>query len=664
MATVHRPTGFVPGSLSRHIQAWRELGTVPPLVLEWIEHGFPLHLQRLPKRVRIPNYVPRQYEGFVTQELGRLTDQAALTETPYKPYLVLPIGVVPKKSGKLRLIHNLRYLNKFLAARKFKYEDISTIAEIVQPDDWMTVLDVEDGFYHISIHPAFRHLLGLEWQGRYYVWNVLPMGLSLSPWVFTKITRPILQYLRQNGRRATAYMDDFSLMERGQIECLTYTQQFCDLMCRLGWFLSTAKSRTSPSQRQEVLGFIVDTTGEPTLRVPAAKLRQASHQISRLLRKASAGPIPVKHLAQIAGQLVSMTRAIVRGKLLLRSLYRCIATKRSWQDSIYLTKAAREDLEWWKDAFRHWNGHILRPRPTEIDLATDASQSGWGAVLSGRSRACGFWDEETRQTSINYRELLAVFLGLESFSQQLQGRSIRLFSDNATTVAYINRFGGRYQSLDTVARAIHNFCAIHQIHLRAVHLPGTSNNLADFESRRIDRYDWRISSITWNLLQHHFGPHTFDRFAAFDNYQVEKYNSRYLDHAASAVDSLEQDWRGQNNYAAPPFRLLPRVLTLIQSQMVEKVTLIAPFWPAQPWFKVLLRLSAARPILLSGPPMPRGHPLRHLVSHQLENYTSGRAFLPGPSGIIEPLRNRRWFVLAWRLSGVKEQQIGLHKLVL
>lgn len=659
MATIKKPSGFVPGSLSKHIHAWRELGTVPPAVLDWIQFGFPLHLHRLPKRVRIPNYVKSEDQAFVTQELQRLVDQGALTEVQARPYLVLPIGVVPKKGGKRRLIHNLRYLNKFLAARKFKYEDISTIAEIVQEGDWMTVLDVQDGFYHISIHPASRWLLGLEWQGRYFVWNVLPMGLSLSPWVFTKITRPILQYLRQIGHKATAYMDDFSLINHSRPGCLALTQLFCDLMCRLGWFLSESKSRTTPSQRQEVLGFQIDTTGEPTLRVPAAKIRQASHQISRLLRKAEEGPVPVRHIAQLAGQLVSMTRAIVRGKLLLRSLYRCIAKRRSWKDTIRLTKAAREDLEWWKEAFRSWNGHVLRPRPSEVDLATDASQTGWGAVLNGRSTACGFWDEEIRRTSINYRELAAVFLGLESFSQQLKGRSIRIFSDNATTVAYINKFGGRYKKLDLVARAIHNICTIHQIQIRAVHLPGTSNDIADRESRRKDRYDWRISSRTWTHLQHHFGPHTIDRFAAFDNALLPRYNARFRDPTAAAVDALEQNWRGENNFAAPPFRLLPRILTLIQTQKVEEVTLIAPYWPAQPWTDDLLRLSVARPILLSGPRIPASHPLRSMISHRLYSSAHDPVYLAGQSGIIEPLKNDRWFVLAWRLSGSKERQIGL-----
>eukprot|EP01122_Echinamoeba_exundans_P007166 TRINITY_DN213_c0_g1_i6.p2 TRINITY_DN213_c0_g1~~TRINITY_DN213_c0_g1_i6.p2 ORF type:complete len:549 (+),score=20.96 TRINITY_DN213_c0_g1_i6:1731-3377(+) len=543
MATIKKPSGFVPGSLSRHIHAWRELGTVPPAVLDWIQFGFPLHLHRLPKRVRIPNYVKSEDQAFVTQELQRLVDQGALTEVQARPYLVLPIGVVPKKGGKRRLIHNLRYLNKFLAARKFKYEDISTIAEIVQEGDWMTVLDVQDGFYHISIHPASRWLLGLEWQGRYFVWNVLPMGLSLSPWVFTKITRPILQYLRQIGHKATAYMDDFSLINHSRPGCLALTQLFCDLMCRLGWFLSESKSRTTPSQRQEVLGFQIDTTGEPTLRVPAAKIRQASHQISRLLRKAEEGPVPVRHIAQLAGQLVSMTRAIVRGKLLLRSFYRCIAKRRSWKD--------------------------------------------------------------------------------------------------------------------LVARAIHNICAIHQIQIRAVHLPGTSNDIADRESRRKDRYNWRISSCTWTHLQHHFGPHTIDRFAAFDNALLPRYNARFRDPTAAAVDALEQNWRGENNFAAPPFRLLPRILTLIQTQKVEEVTLIAPYWPAQPWTDDLLRLSVARPILLSGPRIPASHPLRSMISHRLYSSARDPVYLAGQSGIIEPLKNDRWFVLAWRLSGSKERQVGL-----
>ena len=46
-----------------------------------------------------------------------------------------PLGVVPKKNGKLRLILDFRFLNKHLAKGTFKFEDLQGVAEILQPDD-------------------------------------------------------------------------------------------------------------------------------------------------------------------------------------------------------------------------------------------------------------------------------------------------------------------------------------------------------------------------------------------------------------------------------------------------------------------------------------------------------------------------------------------------
>ena len=45
------------------------------------------------------------------------------------------------------------------------------------------------------------------------------------------------------------------------------------------------------------------------------------------------------------GQCVSMAAVILPAKLLLRNVYRVLASKKSWHDTVTLTIAAREDLK-------------------------------------------------------------------------------------------------------------------------------------------------------------------------------------------------------------------------------------------------------------------------------------------------------------------------------
>ena len=77
-------------------------------------------------------------------------------------------------------------------------------------------------------------------------------------------------------------------------------------------------------------------------------------------------------------------------------------------------------------------------RPT---FWSDASDVGWSAHLD-RQIASGLWDAQQAALSINAGELLAVKLGLHRFQSSLQGRTVAVFCDNTTAVAYLRKEGG------------------------------------------------------------------------------------------------------------------------------------------------------------------------------------------------------------------------------
>ena len=90
----------------------------------------------------------------------------------------------------------------------------------------------------------------------------------------------------------------------------------------------------------------------------------------------------------------------------------------------------------------------------DLSFYSDASDVGWGAVV-GEHQVSGVWTPSQRELSINLREMMAVQKGLLEFSSLLRGKTITLFCDNATTVAYLRRFGGtRSQVLFLKAREI------------------------------------------------------------------------------------------------------------------------------------------------------------------------------------------------------------------
>ena len=149
-------------SLSQNISEWEKIGTVKE-VLCWIKEGVKLPFSTEPESCRLQNRnLSKQQSDFVSQEIKKLLCTGAIERCSSKPRCVSPIGCVPKKGGKLRMITDLRKINEYCVAPKFSSEDIGIVPTLVKSKDVCVTLDLKDGFHHISIHPDYRQYLGIQ----------------------------------------------------------------------------------------------------------------------------------------------------------------------------------------------------------------------------------------------------------------------------------------------------------------------------------------------------------------------------------------------------------------------------------------------------------------------------------------------------------------------
>jgi len=63
------------------------------------------------------------------------------------------MSVVSSAMGKLWLVLNLRYLNKFLQKETFKYEDLCIASVMFEKYDFMFKFDLKSGYHHVDIYP-------------------------------------------------------------------------------------------------------------------------------------------------------------------------------------------------------------------------------------------------------------------------------------------------------------------------------------------------------------------------------------------------------------------------------------------------------------------------------------------------------------------------------
>lgn len=622
--------------VTNKLDAWQRIGA-PTQILSWIEHGVPLTFtESAPKSFCLPNsYLDKEKEHFIVCELKRLADVGAIEQLDRKPFCVSPISCVPKKTlGKhgekrWRLITDLRELNSTIKTTHFKNDDIRVVLKFLEYEDQLISVDIKDSFQHVLVNEAFRDFLGFSFKGLWYRWRVLPFGLSLSPYYFYKFFRCVITYLRSNSVKCSCFVDDIVLAAESS-RITDHTDLLIDTLTDLGVTINYEKSTLVHSTSLEYIGYIISTENDrksPGISVPKKRLQALRHDIARLLKR---GRCTARTLAKIAGRCVAMSLAIVPGKLLLRGVYSLLRSRESWESVLYLDHAATSDLQWWFHAAAQWNGRFSYRVPPEIQVFTDASSWGWGAVC-GSLEAAGYWNKRLSWRSSNYRELMAVLLAVITFKEQLKNRSVEIMTDNIVTMAYINGQGGPSLELSQVAKAIWEETLHNNTVIVARHVAGVLNTEADALSRLQPKHEWMLHPRLFSWLESLWGPHSVDRFASYLTTQLPRYNSRYCDPFTEGINALgQQNWASENNYVNAPFCLLQDVMDVIIQQQAT-ATIIAPYWPSQPWCRLLETLSTAKPVPLPNTP---------------------RAFI-SRSPLPEPSRNRGWKLFAWRVHGGK-----------
>ena len=106
-----------------------------------------------------------------------------------------------------------------------------------------------------------------------------------------------------------------------------------------------------------------------------------------------------------------------------------------------------------------------------------------------------------------------------------------------------------------------------------------------------------IQSSISNQICNLFGKPDIDLFASCINAQLSRYFSWRPDPNAVAIDAFNMQWENIQAYAFPPFSLIPCLLQKIRRHKA-RLLLIAPIWPTQAWFSVVLRMTTMTPIIL------------------------------------------------------------------
>ena len=154
----------VRGRLRKSIQFWREIDT-PRFIVDTIESCYKLPLLQIPPSfVATNNNSALQESEFVESAISELLSLECITEVFAPPAVINPLSVSIQKSGKKRLILDLRHVNQYLFKSKFRCKDVSIAREVLNPGDFMFSFNLKSGYHHIEIFPEHRQYLSFSWN--------------------------------------------------------------------------------------------------------------------------------------------------------------------------------------------------------------------------------------------------------------------------------------------------------------------------------------------------------------------------------------------------------------------------------------------------------------------------------------------------------------------
>jgi hypothetical protein len=356
--------------------------------------------------------------------------------------IISPIFLRPKKeTDKVRVIFNLKHLNGAVTYRKFKMDTLESAIKLMKPGCFMTSIDLRDAYYSVPITPEHRKYLKFMWRGVLYQFTSLPMGLTSSPRIFTKILKPVFATLRSRyGHCCLGYIDDSIYLEDTVKLSEEATLAATQLITRLGFVVHPSKSVFEPTQILEFLGFLLNSH-TMTVTLTSKKLTKIVAACEHLLKQTS---IIIRELASLIGTLVSTFPGVELGPLHYRTLEhdKDLALKRSngnFDSEMSLSPPSIDDLKWWVSFLPTAYRTIDHGTP-HITMTTDASQVGWGATVDGHNTQ-GLWDAHETTFHINILEILAIQFGLKALLDKVHDQHIRIMSDNTTAISYITSMG-------------------------------------------------------------------------------------------------------------------------------------------------------------------------------------------------------------------------------
>jgi len=401
--------------LEEYADIFREVPGLPPQ--RPVDHTIPL----VPGTPPVARPMYRLSPAELDEVKRQVTDLLAkgMVRPSTSPYSA-PILFVGKKDGSLRMCIDYRGLNSGTVKNRYPLPRVDDLLDKLKGSAVFSSVDLQQGYNQIRIadsdipKTAFRTPFG------HFEYTVLSFGLVNAPATFQavmdRIFRPYLD------KFVVCYLDDILVYSKNIEEHLQHLRLVFDVLRREQLYGKLSKCHWARPQ-VEYLGHIVAADG---VRMDPRKTAAVANW-----------PVPrnVMELRKFLGLTNYFRKFIERYSCLVAPL-----TSLTRKGAFLSPEAWTTDCQAAFEAVKKMvaSDIVLRfpdySLPFRVEVVTDASMYGTGAVLMQEGRPVAFTSRKFSAAEINYttgeQELLAVLHALKEWRCYLEGRPFVVMTDH------------------------------------------------------------------------------------------------------------------------------------------------------------------------------------------------------------------------------------------
>ena len=498
-----RPSLICPKKLRRLAKEYGVQGAMLDQVLIDLEEGADIGCRGLAREPTFSTNAPSAYQ-FGAQVSDAIADWVAKgvafgpVERKDLPADAKINGIMCKEkpNGSVRIINNLsmpkgQSVNDGINKYEFPAIMSSTTKFVGAvnrsgPGSYMTKLDWESAYKHISVRQKDRNLQWFQWMDRFFMEQALVFGGISSVGIYDRHAKIVLELvLAATGfprEQVCQHLDHVPAVGRLD-ELMAFDDTYYAIAGELGVRLTPRddpEKAFGPSQTGVVLGVHYDTKNW-TWAVPKERLTRlliAIHE-AMLLRS-----IPAADMESVVGKIINVKPLVPGGRFHVDQLLLAVSKIRRDEKAkrpagpIRMTPLLFSQLEYWSLLLPACSGRTripdleAGPPAWSVDFFTDAA----GGSLRDPSRGLGgvgpgFWfyaswprcinagqqDERGRSLArkLSLLELMGPLFVVAVGHKQCKGQDVRVWVDNAGAVhIYRKGYSTACPRTSTVARAI------------------------------------------------------------------------------------------------------------------------------------------------------------------------------------------------------------------